>query len=401
MSSSSAPAGAAAPVVDRNRGLDGLRGLAALIVVFHHQLLTLPALANAYVDPRPAGGRGWSWWLTYTPLHLLWDGTEAVFVFFVLSGYVLTLPVLRIRSGPWWIAYYPRRLVRLYLPSAGAILFALITVVLVHRHAHPVNSWWVNTHATQPHGLRQGFHDARLVSGTGWLDSPLWSLRYEVMFSALLPLYVYVARRVTMLRALQGLAVLAVVAIGAKRGSGLITYLPMFALGVLMAFERERLSALAARISRRTWWLLLAGALICLNAYWTVFAISPHTRVAGYTVGASRAIAALAAALIVFLVSDWPTARSFAETRPVQWLGRRSFSLYLTHEPLIIAVAFVLGGHPNIILLLAICVPGALLLADLFYRLVEGPSHHLSQYVGRTLHSAGQRAFASRVSDGT
>ena len=38
--------------------------------------------------------------MTYTPLHLLWAGGEAVFVFFVLSGYVLAHTDLSTRGAP-------------------------------------------------------------------------------------------------------------------------------------------------------------------------------------------------------------------------------------------------------------------------------------------------------------
>ena len=89
--------------------LDGLRGLAALVVMVHHGLLTWPALAAQYDGPNRGSG---TWWLTFTPLHLIWAGTEAVVVFFVLSGIVLTRPFL-LRRGGGWPAYYGRRLLRL------------------------------------------------------------------------------------------------------------------------------------------------------------------------------------------------------------------------------------------------------------------------------------------------
>jgi peptidoglycan/LPS O-acetylase OafA/YrhL len=43
-------------------------------------------------------------------------------VFFVLSGFVLTLPFLSGR--PIWPAYYARRLIRLFLPVWASILLA-------------------------------------------------------------------------------------------------------------------------------------------------------------------------------------------------------------------------------------------------------------------------------------
>src|SRR6185312_1226739 len=105
----------------RVRSLDGLRGLAALIVVEHHALLaTVPWLAGPY-GPGPLPTRGsLDWLLVYTPLHIFWAGQEFVVVFFVLSGFVLSLPIAR--GGRLRIAsYYPARLIRLYLPVWGLL----------------------------------------------------------------------------------------------------------------------------------------------------------------------------------------------------------------------------------------------------------------------------------------
>src|SRR6476646_6648538 len=98
----------------RRTALDGLRGLAALVVVFHHVLLTWPGWANAYL-----GSHGNA--LAYSPLHVVLDGTFAVYVFFVLSGYVLTLQSERLSR---WRGYYGARLARLYLPVWGSVAFA-------------------------------------------------------------------------------------------------------------------------------------------------------------------------------------------------------------------------------------------------------------------------------------
>src|SRR6201995_3858781 len=84
----------------RLRALDGLRGAAALIVLFHHAAMTWAPLAVLYFHAH-APVPFLALLVAYTPLHLLWAGSEAVIVFFVLSGFVLVLPHVTGRSIGW------------------------------------------------------------------------------------------------------------------------------------------------------------------------------------------------------------------------------------------------------------------------------------------------------------
>ncbi len=103
----------------RFSSLDGLRGIAAVVVMIHHSMMVLPSLAaphftNIHVEP----ALSWSWFAAHTPLHWFWAGREAVWVFFVLSGFVLTRWLMR-TSRQSWLAYYSSRLIRLYVVNGG------------------------------------------------------------------------------------------------------------------------------------------------------------------------------------------------------------------------------------------------------------------------------------------
>jgi peptidoglycan/LPS O-acetylase OafA/YrhL len=86
---------------------------------------------------------------------------------------------------------------------------------------------------------------------------------------------------------------------------------------------------------------------------------------------------ACGAALLVFSFGYWNRGRAAGESGALQWLGKRSFSLYLVHFPIVVGTAFLLESHSRFAFVIAI--PLALVVADLFFRLVEGPSHRLSQ----------------------
>lgn len=165
--------------------LDGIRGIAALVVLLHHCLLVVPSLAA-----RDTGqGYGGFAWFVNSPVHIVWAGGEAVVVFFVLSGIVLTLPILRARPFDW-LAYYPARLLRLYLPVVASVLIASAIAIAIQPSASESTSSWLRHHDL-PITVARMVRTSILVLGTEWLNSPLWSLRWEVLFSLLLPVYVF------------------------------------------------------------------------------------------------------------------------------------------------------------------------------------------------------------------
>src|ERR1043165_7640264 len=99
----------------RIRALDGLRGVAALSVVALHVLSAIPGF-DAALEHWP-GPDSTMAALEASPLRLLWAGHAAVILFFVLSGFVLTLQLERSHSGASaYAVYVVRRLSRLYLP---------------------------------------------------------------------------------------------------------------------------------------------------------------------------------------------------------------------------------------------------------------------------------------------
>lgn len=368
----------------RIAGLDGLRGLAALIVLLYHcSLLARPFLDDATWEV-----------LTRTPLKLLLAGTEAVLVFFVLSGLVVALPVLK--EGFSWVRYYPARLLRLYLPVFGALLLAAALVLLIPRDpgAVPEGSWMQQAQATGVTPL-SFLSEASLLRASYDLDNVLWSLRWELFFSLLLPLFVWLAVRGRRHSAV--LAALAVVATVAGRilDVDALVYLPVFLLGTIMAVNLDALVALARRPAAR--WvlpLLASAASLLLIGSWLARNLlesgSPADRMLW-------GLSGLAAAVLVGAAAVWAPAARILERRPVLWLGRISFSLYLVHAPILGTLGYAVGADGWWAACL-IGIPASLLVAALFHRWVERPAHLLSRAAGDGCGRLfGRRAAAGRA----
>jgi peptidoglycan/LPS O-acetylase OafA/YrhL len=359
----------------RERSLDGLRGIAALVVVVHHALLCVPALAEPYY-----GGTAQSATssvvrvLAWSPVHIVWAGGEAVFVFFVLSGYVLMRWQER---GFSLAAYYPQRLARLYLPVIGAVAVVSVLVALRPPPAADGLGAWLPRHPEA--SASAAVQDSVLLLGPSGVNPPLWSLQFEVLYSLAAPVVGLVvlwwaakARRWFWVPAVATLAFIA-----AMDGHRSIQLAAMFALGAALPLVVDRMRDGVDGSGR--WWGLgaLAVASLLLTAYWWP----------GVT---NLVLPAAGAALLVVVAVTVAPVSAFLSARPVRWLGLISFSLYLIHEPIEVLLGYVLGPS-NGAWVLPIGVPLSLAAAWVFWRFVEAPAHRLSRTVGRRVDSRRER----------
>lgn len=390
------------PPATRSRitSLDGLRGIAALIVVLYHVFLSQPALAAPYLDPTAAVDTA-TWWAAFTPLHLFWAGPEAVLVFFVLSGLVLALPVADSGRLNLW-DYYPRRLVRLYLPVWAAVGLAVLWAAGFPRTWQNGASWWYVEHATDP-TVSTVLADLFLLWSPGQANHVLWSLQWEVVYCLLLPLVLVAARRHPQRWAVKLGAVVGTLVLGAVLESLALSSLALFVLGTLMAVEHRRLARWGARLdaarhARLCWSAALATCVVLLLSYWFVHALGLPAGVIGPAEDLARALQGLGAGLVVFVVWHWSGAQRAMGTPVMQWLGSRSFSLYLVHLPIAVSVTVALGGQPPLLLVLALTLSVALPVTELFYRCVERPSHRIARRAGRAVADRARSAPAPEVS---
>lgn len=175
------------PSRDRMDFLDGLRGLAALYVTFHHATIAVP--------PEMLGPR------TLQFLPLFYMGHSAVSVFIVLSGYCLMLPVVRSADGRLrggFGAYLRRRGRRILPPYYAAFGLCLILAATVPDLRGRGGTFWdlalpifrldvIASHLTLVHNLRMRWFFR--------VDPPLWSVATEWQIYFLFPALLWIWRR--------------------------------------------------------------------------------------------------------------------------------------------------------------------------------------------------------------
>lgn len=244
----------------RLTALDGLRGVAAIVVVLYHLFLVAESVL------RRQGGSGVGsplWFMSQTPLKLMTAGSEAVLVFFVLSGLVVALPALKPGSFSW-SGFLSGRLARLYLPVWVSIVIGTLLIWLIPRDDSTVGQGtWMDTSQATSTNWSTFLTEASLIRFSYDLNNVLWSLRWELLFSVLLPLFLALAVVTARYWVIALTAAVALSTIGVLSGIDGLRYLPVFFIGTLMAVQLEAIREwMRRRLLRRRstlWGVALAG----------------------------------------------------------------------------------------------------------------------------------------------
>lgn len=378
----------AAPATRHFSGLDGLRGLAAAIVVFRHSV-------EGVTMPEPLWNS-----LFRSPAALLLNAQGAVQIFFVLSGFVLALSLSRGRGRFDWVQFYVKRIFRIHPPFVFAVLFAWgasLFYTAIPRGLG-LSQWlamWTDVEAA-PRDVLASL--AFPGDGAGLLPVG-WTLQIEMIFSFLLPVLVLAARP------LRGVPLLVVAALLLllPREAHVLWYTIDFAFGVLVFRERERLRRVLGGLPGWGQGGVVFASLAVLCA--PLVLQGPGATVGDFcAVGFTAshvAVMSVGAALLVASVVSMPALQRALSARPCLFLGRISYSLYLLHYPLLlmIASAAVPEGLPLGRLGFIASVMAASIAFSVFaYQLVELPSIRAGNRICRWLAPRlGSRAAESHA----
>lgn len=372
--------------------LDSVRGIAAFVVVLHHFWETVLPDQNTFpFEGNPIAGTGWladvAYWISLSPLRLLFSGHAAVGVFFVLSGFALTKSLSYSRQNEF-LRFMVRRFFRIYPPFALIILSTALLCYWLQPQAIPGRDWinlsW-NTPVTTDLVLG---HLGMIVTSGHYvsLNSPMWTLVHELrislIFVFLAPLVIAYPRSafvtsivVFILLSIRHLTTLFtdVVPDGLTREIVLSVfqtarYVMFFVFGILVA---SKYTAFDAFLSRRP------GLTKVLWPMAFLLLAVPYTK--GY-VEFSYAVGAF---VLITLCMHSPTARGFLNRPPLLWLGRVSYSLYLSHQLVLLGLVHLLHDRVPMAVILLLVLAISLPLAELLNRTVEMPSSEIGKRLSR------------------
>lgn len=317
--------------------LEGLRGIAAVIVMLGHMIRGLVP---------PDDGK----WHGLHQFHRwLLNGGAAVTIFFVLSGFILSLPFTKDRSPLRVLTALLKRWPRLAALTTLACLFSWGLIVLSQDYyqqaAAVTNNAWMASHFNAPlqgqdiswmAAIREGLYRV-FLSGQSNFDSPLWTMRIELFGSFAI---FFIA---PVLFALKNWP-LRLIVIGALMvaggATGPLTYITDFLVGSILAmlFAEQRMPKFS------NWAAVVMGAagiyLFCFSAgenhliHAPIRAMLPAGETAHFVWDVSAVL------IILVLLGNPFLSRLFSKSWAI-WLGLLSFPIYLLHVPIMLSAGAV------------------------------------------------------------
>jgi len=309
--------------------LDGLRGVAALIVVFSHT-----SNSQMYFFPG---------------FDLSGIGKTGVFLFFLLSSFLLTLPLLSqgqsIFDRKNILHFIQRRFFRIYPLFCLFLLAGVLSTYVFFQYLGLENTG-------VPFALDwQGFiYHLLLQRGLG----VTWSIVVEIKFYFILPILVFIVN-LALKKGITFAAIIIVVLIvcahffspandALKNDLRIAPYLPVFLIGILLAVVQHGINNKLIRLPCQTIfisylsWFAIAGLIFMTPSVYSVI-VSPVDR---YFFHNEFIIYSILWSCILFSVVNIPgMLQRFFQLKTLRFFGFISFSLYLFHSSIIGGLKFL------------------------------------------------------------
>ncbi|RUT41425.1 acyltransferase [Paenibacillus anaericanus] len=380
--------------------LDSMRGLAALSVMIGHFFLVFPSLAQntaklGYMKS-PVN------MIKYSPLHIFWAGHEAVILFFLLSGFVLSLPFLNSTSSSYGI-YLVKRICRIYIPYLCAVFIAIVVKqIFFNAPLQQVSSYFQSqwTAVTELKSILA--HVFFLGNFNSTLYDPiLWSLVHEMRISIIFPLLMIVVVRGGWKGSLLTCALLTLMAEVLLRlldppymtnFVATIQYAAFFIVGALLAKYRNEIKTYYDKLSRLSKYILASAAILLYTFHWLFYTQSYHVYFQYFR---EDWIIALGACLFIVMALNSVAAKK-ALLHPVSvYLGKISYSLYLFHFVVLLSLLHLLRGYFSIYIILVMAFILSFVCATAGYYWIELPAIRLGKRMVRPRHLHGSDVSSS------
>lgn len=359
--------------VIRIRYLDSLRGIAAFCVLIHHFIggFGLPGLPL---------------WLLHSPLGFIVDGVAAVVLFFVISGFVLSYKAFSdIKNYSFkdsFDTFLIHRIMRIMPPFIAWVFISAFFQRYLFPFAQglPGPTPWLQATWPEIASFTRVLREIFIISPAsgGHLVPQDWTLTYELNISLFMPLY-------TLLAIAGNIPFYFYLLLRSAKN----IFLFHFFLGMVVSKNFEKIK----KTTNKT------NPLACFGLLFLGLSLYSFRYIAGSYVESflptqaeniSWIMNGLGAALIIIVAIGSETFQKVLLNKPLIWLGKISYSLYLLHiavlkclTPIILSEITKRGINNTLAIWLSLVVTSiiCLIFADVSYRLFEAPSITLGKII--------------------
>jgi peptidoglycan/LPS O-acetylase OafA/YrhL len=322
---------------------DGLRGLGFLLVITAH----IPSV----------------------PLFGFLQGWTAVWIFLTMSGYLVTMLMMREEKRIGRVAFGPF-LVRRFFRIVPSYWVAILIYWLACYALPPLRDDYATFMARLPSYL--AFVPEYADTDGFSIFTHSWTVGVELKFYLLFPPVVFLMTKNTNLR-IAAIAIAA--ALFTAQGSFLAEAYCAVLFGAMLAFalERPRGYAFVAKLTR-------VPAVVPVALVVGLFALLRYSE-------QFTALAAVATYLLAYTIVQEAAVSRVLTWRPLAYLGQRSYGAYLLHF-LALRIGYMVFGNDSAtagLLAACVCVVLTVPAAELLYRTIERPgTNYGRQLLSRT-----------------
>ena len=365
---------------------DSIIGLASLQVLIHHCLLLYIPISNFVLNNIAYKENYFLDTIILSPLHITWAGHEAVILFFVLSGFVLSIHFMS-DSKIIYKQFFIKRLFRIYGPFVIILCVGIIFNHMFNTYPRKMGlSTWFNSIWSTNIDYRKLVELFFLFSNKYHnVVTSLWTIPIEIKISFIFPFLV-------MLMKSKGIEAWLILffgniifyMIGKRLGFqsnwndfSLFYYLTFFlAGGILSKFNKELMKTIN-KLNNKVFFILFFVAIYCYTYEWNTHYLPLWLK--KITALFPTDYAVCAASLIFLLLSQSRKAFNFFSKSYMLFLGKISFSIYLVH-PIVIGIL----GHYffpilSVFIIIPLCIILSIMIAIPFYYIIEKPFSDLGK----------------------
>jgi peptidoglycan/LPS O-acetylase OafA/YrhL len=359
--------------------LDSMRGLAAFSVLIYHFLFSLDTFH--YWDGR----------ILQHILSCVFNGSDAVSFFFVLSGLVLSHRYFNRNQNEPLRIHYPRFVIqRVFRIYPVFVMMLLMSFLYAHREELSF-SFFAEAFNKNNYNF---IYEAILIRNYQNLYTPGWTLSVEIIISLLVPVFIVILSKLpTTFKWLLPISIL--------MSAFISSFIFHFMLGVWLGKNYENIRQYNFKKSR---WYALRYPIYLL--VFLMFSIRHIDRIQSFHLFYYYPnhylgldffhITGFASYFILWKAINDESWQKILHIKPLIYLGKISYSLYLTHwfvifylfipRPEIVAEWLGMPQHAYYAGFI-FCISVTLMLSVLFYYVIEQPFNSLGKRISIKLTS--------------